>query len=176
MPNYYSDLREIINLIKSPELQSELLPAKIVFIFFSIFFFVSVIYFMFNSTYLKYEFLIDMEAFFDWQPGGSQKIAKRWKKIQKKIEIGTDYEYKLAVIEADDLLKDVLEDRGFKGKTLEERIEKVEETQLPNADEVIEAHKTRNSIVYNPDYKLDRDQVKKILNVYEQAIKNIESF
>lgn len=176
MTDYYSEIKAVIDLIKSPEIQNELLPAKVVFIFFSLFFFASVVYLMFKSSYLKYEFLIDMEAFFDWQPGGSQKIAKRWKKIQKKIETGTDYEYKLAIIEADDLFKDVLEDRGFKGKTLEERIEKVEETQLPNADEVIDAHKARNSIVYNPDYKLDRDQVKKILNIYEQAIKNIESF
>ena len=176
MPNYYSDIKAVIDLIKSPEIQNELLPAKVVFILFSIFFFASIIYFMFNSTYLKYEFLVDLGHFFDWQPAGSQKTVKRWKKIQKRVEAGSDYEYRLAIIEADELLKDVLTDRGFKGKTIEEKIAKVEKTQLPNTDEVIEAHKTRNSIVYNPDYKVDRDQIKKILNVYEDAIKSIESF
>lgn len=176
MASYYSSIKEIIELAKSPQLQSELWPAKVVFIFFSICFFVATVYLMLTSSYLKYQFIIDLRSFFDWQSASLQKIIKRWKRIQKRIETGTEYEYKLAIIEADDLFKDVLEEKGFKGKTFEERINQVDGTQLPNLDEIIEMHKIRNSIVYDPDYKLSRDHAKQVLGTYERAIKNIESF
>lgn len=176
MNSYYSTINEIIELIKSPQLQSELLPAKVIFIFFSVFFFVSIIYLMFTSSYLKNEFIIDVKAFFAWQSASLQKITKRWKKIQKRIETGTEQEYKLAVIEADDLLRDVLDEKGFTGKTFEERIKQIEKTQLPNLDEILEAHKIRNSIVYDPDYKLDSDRAKQILEFYDKGIKSVEPF
>lgn len=176
MADYYSDIEEIINLIKSPELQRELLPAKIVFIFFSVAFFIGIIYLMFTSSYLQYQFIIDLRAFFTWQSASLQRIIKRWKKIQKRIETGSEHEYKLAIIEADDLFRDILEDKGFAGKTFEERIKQVEKTELPNLDEILEVHKIRNSIVYDPDYKLDFDRAKQVLGIYERGIKNVESF
>ncbi len=176
MTDYYSDIKEIINLIKSPELQRELFPAKVIFIFFSVSLFVSIIYLMFTSSYLKYQFVVDLRAFFAWQSASLQKIIRRWKRIQKRIETGSEYEYKLAIIEADDLFRDVLEDKGFAGKTFEERIKQVEKTQLPNLEEILEAHKIRNSVVYDPDYKLNSDRAKQVLGFYERGIKNIESF
>ncbi|MBU4274894.1 hypothetical protein KKE19_03745 [Patescibacteria group bacterium] len=176
MADYYSDIKELINLIKSPGIQEELLPAKIVLIFFSIVFFVAVVYLMFTSSYLKYQFVVDLRSFFDWQPAGVQKIIRRWKKIQKRIATGSESEYKLAVIEADDLFRGVLEEKGFKGKTFEEIIGQVEKIAMPNMDEVLEAHKIRNSIVYDPNYKLDSDRAKQLLDIYERGIKNVESF
>ena len=171
-----SELNQILNLIQSPELQAELLPAKIVFIIFSLAFFIAVVYLMFTSSYLYWEFIIDLTSFFNWRPIGAQKISRQWKRIQNRIETGTEYEYKLAIIEADDLFNNVLENRGFKAKTFEERIKQMDTAQLPNLDEIIEVHKIRNSIVYDPDYKIDRDQAKQFLGTYEKGIKNIEPF
>jgi len=170
-------LQDLINLLASPELQRELLPAKVVFIFFSIIFFVGVIYLMFTSSYLKYQFIIDVRSFFAWQPASVQRIARRWKRIQKRMETGIEQEYKLAVIEADDLLRDVLEEKGFKEEeAFEEIIRKAGKGLLPNMDAILEAHKVRNFIVHDPNYKLDVDAAKHLLDIYEEGIKNIESF
>jgi hypothetical protein len=171
-----NDILQIISIITSPQLQKELLPVKALFIFFSIAFLAGIIYMMSISSYLSYQFLFDLKAFFALQPRGLQRIFNRWKKIQNRIETGTEYEYKLAIIEADSLLNDTLEDNGFSGKTFEERIKKVDKVQLPNSEEILEVHKTRNSIVYDPDYKLEKNQAKQILEAYERGIKNIESF
>jgi len=170
------DINELISYIFSPELQAELFLVKVVFIFFSVIFFVAVIFLLINSTYLKYQSWQEITEFFSWKAFGLRKITKRWEKIQKRIETGSESEYKLAIIEADDFLNEVLEKRGYPGKTFEERVEQVEKIQLPNSEEVLEVHKTRNSIVYDPDYKLDLDQAKKILEIYEKSIKNIEAF
>ena len=70
-------------------------------------------------------------------------------------------------------MKETLEDRGFTGKSFEELINNAGKIVLPNLDEILLAHETRNSIVYNPDYKIDLDRVKRILAIYEAAIKNV---
>ena len=171
----YSVFNKIIDLIKSPELQRELLPVKFVFMFFSLVFFVEVVYLLYRSTYLKYQFASDFKFFLNWQSASLQRIIKRWKKIQKRMGTRNEYEYKLAIIEADDLFRDILEEKGFQGKTFEEKTKQVNKIEFPNMDEVLEAHKIRDSIVYDPNYKLDLDKTKQVLEVYEKAIKNIES-
>lgn len=92
------------------------------------------------------------------------------------MESPAESERKLAIIEADDFLNEILEMRGYKGTKLEERISQVEDIQLPNIKEILDAHKIRNALVYQPDYRLEPDKTKKLLEIYEKAIKKIESF
>lgn len=169
-------IKDIILLITSPELQRELLPAKVVFIFFTIIFFASIIYFMFNSSYLKYQFIYDVRGFFNIGAPDLRKIIKRWNRIKKRKETGAEYEYKLALMEAEELFNDVLKDKGFEGKNFEERVQNVEEIQLPNIEEILEAHRIRNSVAHDPNYKLSVEEANKVLGIYERGIKSIESF
>ena len=166
-------ITDFIYFISSPDLQDMLFPVKLVFACFTMFFLSGLIYFMVNSSYFKYQFLEDVSEFFSWQAYGLREIINRWKKIQKRAETGVEAEYKLALIEADDYLKEMLEDREFKGKDFEELVNNAGKIILPNLDEILSAHQIRNSIVYNPDYKIDLDEVKKILAIYEAATKNI---
>ncbi len=166
-------IADFIAFTSSPELQASLLPVKIAFILFTAFFFVAVIYFYVNSTYLQYQFLQDVEEFFNWQPYGLRTINKRWNKLMKQIQVGDESEYKLAVIEADDFLYQTLEERGYQGETFEELANSADRRMLPNLDEILAAHQLRNTIVYTPEYKLEAEQAKKLLSLYEVAIKNV---
>ena len=167
---------QFIAYIFSPGLQEELFLVKVVFIFFSVIFFAAVMFLLFTSSYLKQQFWQDTTDFFAWKAYGLRKVIRRWKKIQKRIDTGSEAEYKLAIIEADDFLDEILENKGYPGKDFEERVKQVEIIQLPNLEEILEAHILRNSIVYDPDYRLDLDQAKRILEIYERGIKNIEAF
>lgn len=170
------ELQNIISFISSPEIQEILFPVKIVFIFFAIAFLSGVVYFYFKSSYLKYQSWTDLSAFFKWKSYGLRKIIKRWESIQKRMESPAESEHKLAIIEVDDFLNEILEMRGYKGTKLEERISQVEDIKLSNIKEILDAHKIRNALVYQPDYKLEPDKAKKLLEIYEKAIKEIESF
>ncbi|MBI2050078.1 MAG: hypothetical protein HYT35_01305 [Candidatus Staskawiczbacteria bacterium] len=165
-------IKDFIYFISYPDLQDMLFPVKLVFIFFAVFFLGAIVYFMANSSYLKYQFLEDVTEFVSYQAYGLRAITNRWKKIQKRAESGVDAEQKLALIEADDFLKEMLEERGFQGETFEELAKNAGKILLPNLDEILLAHEIRNSIVYNPDYKIDSDRAKNILSIYESAIKN----
>ncbi len=166
-------IKDFIYFISSPSIQDALLPVKVVFLFFGMFFLAGVIYFMINSSWLQYKFLEDVTEFFSWQSYGLREISKRWTKIKNKADTGSEAELKLAVIEADDFLAEVLEERGFAGKNIEEMLEKAGKAMLPNIEEILSAHTTRNSIVYDPDYKLDPEKAKNILSIYESAINSI---
>ena len=164
-------IREFIYFVSSPSIQAELLPVKIVFILFSVLFLFCVFYLYSESSYIKYQFLQDVIEFFSWKAYGLREIEKRWARIMKGVKSGTENEYKLAVIEADDFLYETLEEAGYKGETFDELIARVNPKMLPNFDDLVSAHSERNSIVYDPNYRLDPEKGKKILSNYESAIK-----
>jgi hypothetical protein len=150
-----------------------LFPIKIVFVAFTMFFLVAVIYFMVNSSFVHYRFLEDASEFISWRAYGSKEIFKRWKKIKDKMKAGTEASYKLAVIEADDFLLEIFEEKDYTGENFEEIIKKIDKKMLSNIDQIKEAHEVRNSIVYDSEYKLDTEQAKRILAAYEYAINAI---
>jgi len=166
-------IKDFIYYISSSQLQDMLFPIKLVFIFFAFFFLVFVIYLMVNSSWLQYKFLEDVTEFFSWQAYGQREMTKQLGKIKKRIESGAESDYKLAIIDADDFLAEVLDNRGYDGKDFQESINKAGRLITPILPDVLNAHEIRNSIVYNPDYKLSVEQAKKILDTYESAIKNI---
>ena len=100
-------------------------------------------------------------------------MEKQWNRIKKRTESGTEADYKLAIIDADDFLMEVLDDRGYDGDSFEESIKKVGKLIAPILDDVLKAHEVRNSVVYNPDYKISASEAKKVLETYESAAKSI---
>ena len=168
--------RSFIDFINAPSIQDTLLPIKIIFILFGAFFFCAVIYFYANSSYLKYKFMQDMSEFFSWQAYGLKEVNKKWKAIMKKVSLASEKNYKLAILEADDFLFEEMQDAEFKGGTFEEMAENAGKRVMTNWQDVLEAHKVRNLIVHETNYKLDLVQAKKILDDYNKAIKSIYSY
>jgi len=166
-------IKDFIYFISSPQIQDMLFPVKLVFVTFAMFFLVGVVYFMVNSSWLQYKFLEDVTEFFSWQSYGLRQISKRWNTIKRRIDLGSEAELKLALIEADDFLREVLEDAGFEDENFEASVQKAGRLISPILRDVIVAHELRNSIVYNPDYKLNLEHAKKLLKVYESAINTI---
>lgn len=166
-------IRDFIYFISSSQIQDMLFPVKLVFVFFAMFFLAFVIYFMINSSWLQYKFLEDVTEFFSWQSYGTRQMVKEWNKIKKRAESGAEADYKLAIIDADDLLLEVLENAGYEGKDFEDSVKKSGRLLESVLSEVLSAHEIRNSIVYDSDYKLLIDRAKKILDIYESAVKSV---
>ena len=166
-------IKEFIYFISSSQLQDTLFPVKLIFALFTAVFLYYVIYFMITSSYLKYKFLEDVTEFISWRSYGARELFKRWDKIKKRIAAWQEADFKLAIIDADDFLAEVLEERGFAGKTIDDAIEKAGKVIAPSLDDVKRAHEVRNSIVYNPEFRLTEETGKKTIEVYEKAINSI---
>ncbi len=149
---------------------------KIIFIVLTLVILGCVIFLLLKNTWLKRRLLEDIVEFTAYRPFGAKKTFKQWARIIKRLEVGGEAEYKLAVIEADSLLNDVLQKMGYEGETIGERLEQLDSTTLPNIDQIREVHKTRNNIVHNPDYNLTLDEAKKILAIYEKTFRDLELF
>ena len=148
--------------------------ARIIFIVVFLFFLFCIIYFSIKSGWLRFRFYESMVEFFTYQPLGARKIIKQWNKVKRRLKVGQDSENKLAIIEADSIFKDVLEKMGFIEEAFEARIKHLTPDLLPNIEEVLEAHKVRNNIVYDPDYQLTLDEAKKIILIYEKALIDLQ--
>ena len=166
-------IRDFIYFISSPTIQDQLFGIKLIFIFFAVFFLCAVVYFYINSSYLQYQFLQDATEFFSWQAYGLRAFSRRWKKITKRTESNLENDLKLSIIDADDFLRQTLEYAGYTGDTFEELVENAGKKITPSPDEAIFAHSIRNSIVYQPDYKLSPEDAQKALAIYEEAIKSV---
>ena len=166
-------VRDFIYFISAPGIQETLFPIKLVFIFFTMFFFCAVIWFYVNSSYIQYKFLQDVTEFFSKETYGLRKINKNWRRIKKRIEAGGEAELKLAIIEADDFLYQNLQDAGYQGVTFEELVADAAKKSLPNAKEILEAHVARNAIVYDPSFKITFERASRVLSVYESTIKSL---
>lgn len=101
-------------------------------------------------------------------------MQRKWRKIKKRLESGNASQYKAAILEADIMTDKVLSDMGYKGKNLTERLEKIKPEQLPNYEELKEAHQIRNQIVHEADFSVDKKKAEEILKVYEDLLNSFE--
>jgi len=163
------DFNSIISFLTSTEIQEKLFPVKVVFLLISGIFLAIIIFILLTSHYLQWLFIQDFWEFLTRRPFGAKRITRRWKKILRRLETETEAEYKLAVIEADNMMDNSLKRMGYAGHNLEERLDKLTSATLPNIEQIHQAHRTRNNIVHDPDYRLSLDEAKKTLEIYSQA-------
>ncbi len=174
-------MEEIISYILSPELIpvpwiTILTVARIVFMVISFLLFSFIIFVTSKSQYFTFRLLEDFDEFTKFKPREVNKLAKDWKKIVQKMESGLESEYKLAIIEADVMLDEILKRIGRTEKSLDDKLNAMNSIEIGNIKEIKEARKIRNSIVYDPDYHLTLDEAKETLQVYEETFKNLNAF
>ncbi len=168
-------MEKIISYILSPPFIIWLFILKILFLILSLFFLGVVIFVLIKTTWIRRIIFWDAQEFLTYRSYGVRKIAKQWLKIRARLDTGMESEFKLAAIEADSMLDDILKRMGYGGESLGERLEKITVASLPNLDEVKVAHKTRNNIVHDPDYRLSLDEARKTLEIYEKTLTDLQA-
>ncbi len=165
----------IISFIIYPNITGWLLVLKIIVLVISILAIGFIIWAMvFETDWLNWWILWDLKEFLTCRPMGLKRLTKEWAKIKKRLETGLESEYKLAILEADFLLNRALRNLRIGLETLEESLKKrVGQNTFSNIEQIKEAHRVRNNIVYDPAYKLDLERAKEILKIYEQALKEL---
>jgi len=110
----------------------------------------------------------------DMPTTSKKKIQKRWMEIENRLKSNEESQYKLAILEADGFVNEVLSGIGYKGKNMTEKLEEVTEEQLDDAQVIREAHKTRNEIINNINFFIDREHTQETINIYKRFLENLE--
>jgi hypothetical protein len=102
-----------------------------------------------------------------------KEVRDSWKKAQAHFFAGDDNDLKVAIMEADQILESALRHAGVRGANLGERLKNIKQEQMPNLDEVWQAHKLRNQIAHEPGFKIKRDLAERALGIYEKALQEL---
>ena len=133
-----------------------------------------IIYFLRNSSYFMFHYGYDMRDFLKTGGAASKKVAKQWNTISRRLNSPNDSDWKIAIIEADKFIDEVVRNLGGEGKTLGERLNSLPLGTIVHINEVWEAHKIRNNIVHDPDYRLSQSRAKETIAMYEVVLKEFE--
>ena len=170
------DLKSLFDLIVSPQLQEKLFVVKVIFIIISIIFFAMVVYYALNTSYLRHLFIQDLEDASSWRDYGRSKIFKKWRKIKERLKKDNEAEYKLALIEADKMLNDVLKKMGYGEESLVEKLKRLSSSDVSNLEELLRANEICQDVIRDPDYKLTKEKAEEVINIFEKSFKDLEVF
>lgn len=98
------------------------------------------------------------------------KFKTKWQGLLKSLESSQENDWKFAIIEADNLIDEILKINGYKGKTLSDRLKSLKKSGFKNIDCLWQAHKIRNKIVHERKFKIQLNEVKNIIDFYRIAL------
>lgn len=107
-------------------------------------------------------------------PEDKNKNLEEWDKIMAKGASENESDRKFALIAADTLIERILTLAGYSGENLGERLKKIEPSDLDTLQDVWAAHKVRNRIAHEADYKLPPEEAKGALALYEKTLRELE--
>jgi len=97
-----------------------------------------------------------------------------WEIILNHMASENSAEWKLGIMEADNILDELLEERGFRGENLGERLKFAETKGLKTLNDAWEAHKARNKLVHEEaTLPLSKRDARKIIDSYERVFREL---
>lgn len=102
-------------------------------------------------------------------------IHKKWEKLVEKIKDGNESDLRLAIIEADTFVDDVLKEHNYPGNDMGERLKSIHPYEYKCLDDLWRAHKIRNRIAHDSDFHLTIDEAKEVIAVYHRALEELLS-
>ncbi len=161
--------------ILNPENYTFYKVIRFIFIAVGLYLFAWILFLLLKNSWLRYRYFEDYTEALSYKPFERKEIGKRWDNVLKHLDSGKESEFKMALIDADNILWEVFQKMGYKEETIGDILENIEEGVVPKLDEIKEAHRIRNKVVHDPDYSLDREEAEKTLKVYEETLRNLEA-
>lgn len=93
----------------------------------------------------------------------------RWQKVLKLINSEQTSDWKLAILESDIMLGELLESMGYQGDSIGEQLKKIEKSDFTTLDNAWEAHKIRNSIAHEGEFLITQREASRVIRLYESV-------
>lgn len=103
------------------------------------------------------------------------KLANpRWHYINTLIESPNESDWRVAIMEADSMLEESLQDKGLSGSTVSELLEGAKESGYRNIQDAWDAHLVRNKIAHEgSDYPLSQVEGRRVIKMFQNFFEEI---
>ncbi len=104
---------------------------------------------------------------------GTNKIKnEKWEVVLKKLFSESESDWKLAIIDADEMLFDLMDSLGFKGESLGDKLKTVDRDDFKSLSAAWEVHIIRNRIAHDgSEFILTQREAKRVIALYEQIFR-----
>jgi hypothetical protein len=104
--------------------------------------------------------------------GSSTGAHLRWSSIVEQASSDNPADWRLAILEADIMLDELLDVQGYHGDTTGEKMKQVERSDFNTIDAAWEAHKLRNEIAHQGSARnLNQREVRRAIDLYEKVFR-----
>jgi hypothetical protein len=102
------------------------------------------------------------------------KINETWERIRQNAYSEEESRWRLAIIEADIYMDKLLDQMGYVGETVSDKLKKLSENQLASIQYAWEAHKVRNKIAHEgADFVLTFPETRRVILLYEVVFREL---
>jgi len=100
---------------------------------------------------------------------------EKWERIENHIASDNPSDWKLAILEADIILDEMLEKMGYHGDSVGEKLKGVEKSDFTTIDNAWEAHKVRNSIAHEgSDFLINQREAERVIALYKTVFEEFK--
>lgn len=101
------------------------------------------------------------------QKEGARKENPRWHYVITLVESPNESDWRVAILEADTMLDEILTEKGYAGETLGEKLELLRSGGLSTIQYAWDAHLVRNQIAHTgSDYSLTQNEARRVVKMF----------
>jgi len=98
----------------------------------------------------------------------------RWHYILTLTESPNDSDWRVAVIEADSMMEEVLKEKGLSGETVSELLEGAKESGYTHIQDAWDAHSVRNEIAHQgSDFPLSQIEGRRVIKMFQNFFEEL---
>ncbi len=147
---------------------------RIVFLILIPFLLLGVVWLLDRIVRLRREEMADLKTLLTDGAAEPTEKNERWEKVIAYSVSEHPAEWKLAIIEADNILDDLLKKMQYPGDNLGERLKVVEPSDFLTLNDAWEAHKIRNRIAHESDFMLSELIARETIARYKRVFEEFE--
>ena len=99
------------------------------------------------------------------------KLRAKWAKVKEKLKSKNESDYKVAIIEADKIIDDLIARMNYKGENMGERLDNITPGQIENIEDLRKAHEIRNRIIHDESFVLTKKEAEKTFEYFEDFLR-----
>lgn len=105
--------------------------------------------------------------------GGGVSDNSQWIKVLEHTFSSNPAEWKMAIIDADIMLENLMDEMGFLGETLGDKLKSADQESFPELTRAWEVHTIRNRIAHEGlAFEVSNHESKRVVAIYEQIFRD----